>query len=268
MPRIRSIKPEFFDSPSTASASFEARLFFIALWCWADDYGVGTAAPKQLIAFAFPNDPITDTDFPRLRTEVATAFGVQWYEVDGRPYYCIPSWDDHQKNERRANRKNPAPDQGILIDTETHGTSVQSHGDSGTGTGEQGNRGTGETRPSSDRPSDDEQRDERGTPTTDRKQDRRSAPRSKQSVPLPDDWKPTDAHRERARTSRLDVEREAVMFRSNALAKDLRYVEWNSAFTTWLLRAETYRSGSPAPAVPQGLLPPPPQPPVRAGQTW
>ena len=146
MPRIRTIKPEFFDSPSTASASFEARLFFIALWCWADDYGVGTANPGQLIAFAFPNDNIeTRTEFPRLRTEVADSFGVQWYEVNGRPFYAIPSWENHQKNERRAVKRNPPPDQGIPSRAEMRGSSVQLSGRSGTGkgTGEQGNRGKG-----------------------------------------------------------------------------------------------------------------------------
>ena len=66
MPRIRTIKPEFWDSPGTARASLRARLFFIALWNWADDYGVGTANPKQLIGFAFPNDDdVTAADFPR-----------------------------------------------------------------------------------------------------------------------------------------------------------------------------------------------------------
>jgi hypothetical protein len=145
VPRIRTIKPEFWDSPGTARASLRARLFFISLWNWADDWGVGTANPKQLIGFAFPNDDdVTVAEFPHLRTEVAECYGVQWYEVENRPYYAIPSWDDHQKNERRANRRNPTPDQGIPTDTEMHGDSAPTRGDSALGTGEQGNRGTGE----------------------------------------------------------------------------------------------------------------------------
>lgn len=148
MARIRTIKPEFWDSPGTARASLRARLFYIALWNWADDYGIGTANARQLIGFAFPNDDdVTDADFPRLRAEVAECFGTLWYEVDGRPYYAIPAWDDHQKNERRAKGRNPGPDQAERFSTETHGTSVQTRGASGTGTGEQGNRGTGEDSP-------------------------------------------------------------------------------------------------------------------------
>ena len=147
MPRIRTIKPEFWDSPGTARASLRGRLFFIALWNWADDWGIGTANSKQLIGFAFPNDDdVTVADFPRLRTEVADCYGVQWYTVDARPYFAIPSWDQHQKNERRAAKRNPTPDQGIPFDAEMHGTSARPHGNAPVGTGEQGNRGTGGVR--------------------------------------------------------------------------------------------------------------------------
>ena len=142
MPRIRTIKPEFWDSPGTARASLRGRLFFIAMWNWADDYGIGTANARQLIGFAFPNDAdVSDADFPRLCTEVSDCFGVVFYEVSGRPFYAIPSWENHQKNERRAKSRNPPPDQGKPT---THGTSVQTRGSSGTGTGEPRNRVIGE----------------------------------------------------------------------------------------------------------------------------
>lgn len=143
MARIRTIKPEFWDSPGTARASLQARLFFIAMWNWADDWGIGTANPSQLMSFAFPNDEYKlSTDFPSLRTEVAECFDVQWYEVDSRPYFAIPSWDLHQKNERRSAKRNPTPDQGKLTDAEMRGISVRTDGKNTLGTGEQGNRGT------------------------------------------------------------------------------------------------------------------------------
>lgn len=150
MARIRTIKPEFFDSPGTARASHAARLLFIAMWCWADDWGVGAANPKALIGFAFPNDDdITASEFPTLRKEVADAFGVTFYEVDGRPYYCIPSWDRHQRTERKAKRQNPPPPSGVSpgnpgdsgTSDDSDGSSDDTHGSSGVGTGEQGNRG-------------------------------------------------------------------------------------------------------------------------------
>jgi len=112
MARIRTIKPEFWDSPGTARASYKTRLFFIAMWNWADDWGIGVASPKQLIAFAFPNDDdVSAKDFPTLAKEVSECFDVEFYEVAGRPYYCIPSWDLHQRTERKAKRTNPGPEQ-------------------------------------------------------------------------------------------------------------------------------------------------------------
>ena len=156
MARIRTIKPEFWDSPDTARASFAARLLYIAMWNWADDYGVGTAGTKELLGFAFPNDEaVTVKEFPSLLKEVADTFGADFYTVRGRPYYSIPSWDQHQKTERRANRRNPPPDdperapdlrfQGNLgTSSHSQGNTLQSEGGSPAGTGEQGNRGTGE----------------------------------------------------------------------------------------------------------------------------
>lgn len=143
MPRIRTVKPEFWDSPSTARANYRARLFFMAMWNWADDYGIGTANPKALIGFAFPNDDdVSVADFPTLRKEVADAFGVRFYEVDGRPYYAIPSWDKHQRTERKAKGVNPPPPpetQGVGSSDDPQGTSAADDGGSGLGTGEQGN---------------------------------------------------------------------------------------------------------------------------------
>jgi hypothetical protein len=123
---------------------------FIAMWNWADDHGRGTANLKELEGFAFPNDAaFTDRSgntvhFRALVAEVADAFGVVFYTVRGRPYYEIPSWDDHQRNERRSKEsKHPSPQvEGAVAEipckrTETPHTS-------GPGTGEQGNRGTGE----------------------------------------------------------------------------------------------------------------------------
>ena len=142
MPRIRTIKPEFWDSPGTARASLRARLFFIAMWNWADDYGIGTANPKQLIGFAFPNDDdVTVTDYPRLVAEVSDCFEVIFYHVDGRPFYAIPSWEKHQRTEKRAKRRNPLPSEGIqtVTDSPRHSADVPSLEQGNRGTGEQGN---------------------------------------------------------------------------------------------------------------------------------
>lgn len=179
MARIRTIKPEFWDSPSTTSVSFPARLLFIALWNWADDYGRGTANLKELEGFAFPNDDEfcscggntahrsgNTATFRDLVAEVSGAFGVVFYKVNNRPYYEIPSWSEHQRNEKRSKAsKYPGPEEADDHDQpENRGNTRQKEPvaetphvvaeipcnvsetprTSGTGTGLQGNSYTGE----------------------------------------------------------------------------------------------------------------------------
>lgn len=160
MARIRTIKPEFWRSPSTASASPWARLLFIAMWNWADDHGRAEWTPRELLGFAFPHDtesPCTDAEFPLLLAEVADAFAVKFYINSGRRFYEIPSWDSHQKSERRTNTRfvtaedpESFSDQGIydlIGNTYTSGgNSAPASGETSVGTGEQGNIGTGEHR--------------------------------------------------------------------------------------------------------------------------
>lgn len=167
MPRIRTIKPEFFISPDTASVSHTARLLYIAMWCMADDYGKGEFNMLQLRAFAFPeDDPWLDKtleesgetlgkEFQSLCKEVVNGYGIKVYKHRGRTFYAIPSWDAHQKTQRRAKSKNPdhddpesAPDQRFHPEQgtseEKQGSSESTQGKStlGTGNREQGNRGS------------------------------------------------------------------------------------------------------------------------------
>lgn len=114
MARIRTIKPEFWSSPAMAGMDPWARLLFVAMWNWADDSGRGTADPKTLAGFAFPKDEdISSADIRRMLGEIRRGFDVVFYEVGGRPYYCIPSWDRHQKIDKRSNPKHPAPIEGV-----------------------------------------------------------------------------------------------------------------------------------------------------------
>lgn len=111
MPRIRTIKPEFWSSPGLPADPWE-RLLFIAMWNWADDYGIGSANERELLGFAFPNDAQIDAaDLRRMLASVHRVFGVKFYTVAGRPYYAIPSWESHQKIDRRSARRNPGPDE-------------------------------------------------------------------------------------------------------------------------------------------------------------
>lgn len=148
MARIRSLKPEFWSSPSLPSNPW-ARLLFQAMWNWADDNGVGTCNERELMGFAFPNDEHTLEEFRRMLVEIRRVFDVDFYTVGGRPYYSIPTWEQHQKFDRRSKGKHPGPEHAETIlyqeklesSTETHESTSSARRDSVAGTGEQGNRG-------------------------------------------------------------------------------------------------------------------------------
>lgn len=104
------IRQGFWSSPNHPEDPW-ARLLFMAMWNFADDYGVGSCNPRELLGFAFPNDrKITEDYLEALLKDVGTAYGVRYYTSGGRPYYCIPSWAAHQKVPHPSKSRNPGPD--------------------------------------------------------------------------------------------------------------------------------------------------------------
>lgn len=111
MPRIRTIKPQFFRSPDTAKASFEARILYQAMWCWANDWGIGETNLNGLLGMAFcDSDGIDQPTLLNLLAEIRDVYGVLFYTVKERHYYAIPTWDDHQTTQRKASLRFPMPD--------------------------------------------------------------------------------------------------------------------------------------------------------------
>jgi hypothetical protein len=110
MPRIRSVKPEFFSSEPVGNCSPTSRLLFVALWCMADDEGRMAENPKVIRAFAFPlDDQISSTDVEGWLEELHAAQLVVRYEVDGRKYLCVKNFKEHQHPKRPQESKHPAP---------------------------------------------------------------------------------------------------------------------------------------------------------------
>jgi hypothetical protein len=104
--RIRSLKPEFHTSPSTARASLRARLLYQVLWHLANDYGYGETNLLVILGHAFPpSDEVTVDDLGALLREIAVAYDVVFYEVRGRHYYWIPSWDKHNRKPNSKSRQ-------------------------------------------------------------------------------------------------------------------------------------------------------------------
>jgi len=144
------------------------RIFYQALWCWADDFGVGETNLYGWLGFAFPDDQkiydpglrdfraLSAEDLRRFCADCATHYGVAFYIVRERHYYSIENWDQHQKIERRNSRRRyPTPDDpDAIVDLQFYHESeaagfcaektAQNPRNISAGTGEQGNRGTGE----------------------------------------------------------------------------------------------------------------------------
>lgn len=64
-----------------------------------------------------------------------------------------------------------------------------------------------------------------------------SKSKRKPAKPLPADWRPTEDHLTRCRSAGIDPAHELAKFRAHAEANDRRQVNWNAAFTQWLLNA-------------------------------
>ena len=108
MPRIRSIKPEFWTSGQVLECSTNARLMFIGLWNFCDDEGRHPLREKQIKAEVFPADDFTVEDIRRMLDELSTNGLVSTYVVDDKEYLQVNGWH-HQRIDRKQSSKYPAP---------------------------------------------------------------------------------------------------------------------------------------------------------------
>lgn len=134
MPRIRSVKPEFWRSPDVIELDDFQKLLYIGLWNFTDDDGRGAYNPAAIAADIFLRKYALD---PRgVVEQIETAFKayaerdmVTVYRVNGRDYYQINNWHAHQKINRPLKSKLPTVDQAEQI---IHGAftehSVNDHG--------------------------------------------------------------------------------------------------------------------------------------------
>lgn len=110
MPRIRSIKPEFWSSEQVMACSRDARLLFIGMWNFCDDAGVCVNSAKTIKAQVVPGDEdITSENVQRWLDELSSKHLIRIYEAEGRSFVQITGWH-HQKIDRPRPSKYPSPD--------------------------------------------------------------------------------------------------------------------------------------------------------------
>lgn len=155
--RIRTIKPEFWRSDDIAALAIEDRLLFIGLWSYVDDSGVGEDKLAAICADLFAPDMEVDAQevFARVQrglTELSVRGLIIRYTVQGKRYLAIPTWKKHQRINRPSKSRFPGPEQADSpseqakqrCSCKVNEGSLSPHANYPLGTGEQGNRGTGE----------------------------------------------------------------------------------------------------------------------------
>jgi hypothetical protein len=108
--RIRSIKPEFWESESLGRVSREARLLFIGLFSCCDDVGRARASSRLLASRLFPYDDDAFKKLPGWIAELEKQGCIRIYVVDGESYLDLPKWANHQKIDKPSISKLPSFD--------------------------------------------------------------------------------------------------------------------------------------------------------------
>lgn len=108
MPRIRSIKPEFWTSEQIVECSPIARLLFIGLWNFCDDEGRHKFSVKTIKAEVFPADDLSVDAIRALLDELIKNDLIVPYTHGNQQFFYVSGWH-HQKIDRPQKPKHPNP---------------------------------------------------------------------------------------------------------------------------------------------------------------
>jgi hypothetical protein len=114
MPRIRTVKPEFWRDAKVSRVSRDARLTFLGLLNEADDEGRLLGSAKYIAGALFPHDD--DADSTRVRgwlDELSQTGLIRRYEHEEVGYLVIPNFRTHQRIDKPSESKLPPPPKRI-----------------------------------------------------------------------------------------------------------------------------------------------------------
>jgi hypothetical protein len=117
VPRIRTLKPEYWGDAGVAKLSRDARLLLLGLVSLSDDEGRFLASPPSILGYVFPNDDIRPYRLKAWLAEVEKAGLIHLYSVDGIPYGLILGWSEGATAQRinRPHESTLPPPQGSLF---------------------------------------------------------------------------------------------------------------------------------------------------------
>lgn len=108
----RILKESICTSENVDSLSAFHETFFYRLIVNCDDYGRMDARPKILASRLFPLKDIRSAQVEDALRALTSAELVTLYEVNGKPFLQMNTWDRHQQV-RAKKSKYPSPDEGI-----------------------------------------------------------------------------------------------------------------------------------------------------------
>jgi hypothetical protein len=115
MPRIRSIKPDFFTSLTIADLTYEQRLTFIGLWTHVDDEGRCVDDARLIKAAIWPLDDRSAADVEKDLGALSECSLILRYSLNQKRYLAVRSWSEHQKINRPTASKLPPPPNGPIL---------------------------------------------------------------------------------------------------------------------------------------------------------
>jgi hypothetical protein len=97
MPRIRSIKPQFWLDENLGKISRDARLLYIGLWNLSDDTGVFEWRPARIKIQIFPYDTdVTEEIIIKWLDLLSNTHDIYKFSVNGNAFGYIPTFLKHQ----------------------------------------------------------------------------------------------------------------------------------------------------------------------------
>ena len=151
--RIRSTKPEFWSSRTVCEVDWEHRFVLKGLESYVDDNGVGKDDIELICGDVWKRDLAREGSRTLARVSAALSSlsqaGLVWrYEVEGEHLLFVSCWESIQKIDRPSAGRFPRPDgtwnYGESKIRECVASPREPSRGLDAGTGEQGNRGTGE----------------------------------------------------------------------------------------------------------------------------
>ncbi|WP_343302881.1 hypothetical protein AAHN97_15145 [Chitinophaga niabensis] len=114
MPRIRSIKPDFWNDEKLGQEPEAIMLTFIGLWNFSDDYGVVRSNPLWLKNQIFPYKSALRIEvFSSWLERLAELEAVIPFSYRGEGFYCIRTFRRHQKVDKPSKARN-CPEEELL----------------------------------------------------------------------------------------------------------------------------------------------------------